>query len=423
MIPILQERLLLSLFNELIKMMRESSRNFKVLIARSSIARFNFSIQSYDSIYTIDLGASETQLGMTASATSIMTTLFSILTGWISDRSNRKTMILIGMFFQLLSPAIYFIAKSWTWVILATALMGIGNGFVIPAYISMYADSVSNEVRGTTYGIAMSIAMIPSLIAPPIIGAIVEHYGGLNVSGIKTVYPIRIGVIAIGIFLIYKFLIDKQKKMPLLRQAPIKSVINDYKEIVDMKGTKAWFFMKSFGALSIGMVSPLWMLYAATVGGASALTIAFMITSRRVANIMTSPFVGKLVDRIGRKKMIFTARSIMYIGTLFFLFFHEPWQLIGTWIVMGISDSAMVAWTVQTDEMVPMSYRSRFNALDQASFNLLSAPAAILGGFLWENVTPMMPFLLMILIDAGVRMPLIYFLVPEGKREGTINSE
>lgn len=85
----------------------------------------------------------------------------------------------------------------------------------------------------------MSIAIIPSLIAPPIIGAIVEHYGGLNVSGIKTVYPIRIGVITIGIFLIYKFLIDKQKKMPLLRQAPIKSVINDYKEIVDVKETKA----------------------------------------------------------------------------------------------------------------------------------------------------------------------------------------
>ena len=53
---------------------------------------------------------------------------------------------------------------------------------------------------------------------------------------------------------------------------------------------------------------------------------------------------------------------------------------------------------------------------------LLSAPAAILGGFLWESVTPMMPFLLMILIDAGVRMPLIYFLVPESKREVTINS-
>ena len=409
---------MLSFFSDIIGMIKESPRNFKVLIARSSIARFNFSIQSYDSIYTVNLGASETQLGITASVTSGMTSIFSILTGWVSDRSDRKTMILIGMFFQLLSPAIYFVAKSWTWIILATALMGIGNGFVIPAYISMYADSVSNEVRGTTYGIAMSIAMIPSLIAPPIVGAIVEYYGGLNVSGIKTVYPIRIGVISIGIFLIYKFLIDKQKKMPLLRQAPIKSVINDYRAIVDIKGTKAWFFMKSFGSLSIGMVSPLWMLYAASVGGASALTIAFMVTSRRVANIMTSPLVGKLVDNIGRKKMIFLARSIMYIGTLFFLFFHEPWQFIVIWIVMGVSDSAMVAWTVQTEEMVPMSYRSRFNALDQASFNLLSAPAAILGGFLWESVTPTMPFLLMILIDAGVRMPLIYFLVPESKREG-----
>ena len=77
----------MSFFSEIIRMIKESPRNFKVLIARSSIARFNFSIQSYDSIYTVDLGASETQLGMTASVTSGMTTLFSVLTGFGAELS------------------------------------------------------------------------------------------------------------------------------------------------------------------------------------------------------------------------------------------------------------------------------------------------------------------------------------------------
>ena len=58
--------------------------------------------------------------------------------------------------------------------------------------------------------------------------------------------------------------------------------------------------------------------------------------------------------------------------------------------------------------------------LIQASFNLLSAPAAILGGLLRVSATPMMPFLLMIVIDAGVMMTLIYFLVPEIKKREKI---
>jgi len=41
----------------------------------------------------------------------------------------------------------------------------------------------------------------------------------------------------------------------------------------------------------------------------------------------------------------------------------------------------------------------------------MAVPASILGGFLWDNVSPMYPFIIMIRIDGLVRMPIIHFFV------------
>jgi len=51
------------------------------------------------------------------------------------------------------------------------------------------------------------------------------------------------------------------------------------------------------------------------------------------------------------------------------------------------------------------------------SFNILAVPASILGGYLWDHMHPMAPFILMALIDGCIRMPYIYFKIPEGKHE------
>jgi hypothetical protein len=52
-------------------------------------------------------------------------------------------------------------------------------------------------------------------------------------------------------------------------------------------------------------------------------------------------------------------------------------------------------------------------ALSNAAFNALAVPASILGGFLWDRVSPAAPFVLMIFIDGCVRMPMVHRLVPE----------
>ena len=106
----------------------------------------------------------------------------------------------------------------------------------------------------------------------------------------------------------------------------------------------------------------------------------------------------------------------MYIGTALFLLSPADWVLIIAWILMGANDSTNVAWQAEEVELVKRGQRARMTALSVGSFNLLAVPASILGGYLWDFVNPIAPFAIMVIIDGCVRMPFIYFRIPESKK-------
>ena len=54
-------------------------------------------------------------------------------------------------------------------------------------------------------------------------------------------------------------------------------------------------------------------------------------------------------------------------------------------------------------------------ALSVSAFNLLAVPASVLGGWLWDSVNPIAPFIVMAVIDGCIRMPIVYKYVPDSK--------
>ena len=156
----------------------------------------------------------------------------------------------------------------------------------------------------------------------------------------------------------------------------------DYSEVLKREGVKAWVGMKSLGSISIGLAGPFWMLFAASVHGASAVTISYMVIARSLVNILTSPFSGRLTDSIGRKWMIIYGRFVMYFATIIFLTLGRyGFFLVIAWILMGLSDSTGVAWQAQEAELVNHTQRARMTALSVSAFNLLAVPASVLGGW------------------------------------------
>lgn len=82
---------------------------------------------------------------------------------------------------------------------------------------------------------------------------------------------------------------------------------------------------------------------------------------------------------------------------------------------MGFSDSTGVAWQAQEAELVNHTQRARMTALSVSAFNLLAIPASILGGWLWDSISPFAPFVVMAIIDGFIRMPIVYKYVPDSK--------
>ncbi|MBN2334213.1 MFS transporter [Candidatus Bathyarchaeota archaeon] len=403
------------MLNSLTTFYKSLTRDLKVIFARSSIANFAVNINPYNSIYIIALGATGTQLGLFTSLSLGLTAVAAMLTGWLSDRLDRKHMFLIGAAVGVLVPLTYLTAGSLYWLIPAFVFAGFADGIISPAWTAMYANSIRNKQRGTVYGLATTIILAPMLFAGLIGGGIVSASGGLTVTGIRPVYAVQAVLLASAWLLVWRLLSNRKPTQPK-RKLNAKTMVSDYGTVLAKKGVKSWVLMKSLGSLSIGLAGPFWMVYAAAIHGATAMTIAYMVTARTLTQIATSPFAGRLTDRIGRKKLIIGGRIIMYAATILFLLLgRSPAALILAWVLMGLADSTGVAWQAQEAELVNHNQRARMTALSVAAFNALAVPASILGGWLWDTVGHMAPFIVMAVIDGLVRMPIVYAYVPEGK--------
>jgi len=387
--------------------------NLKVIIARYGVMQFVWSLNQYGSIYIVALGASGTELGILNSVSLAMSSLFAFLTGWISDRRDRKRIFLIGASVGALVPIIYTIAPSWMWVLPAFIFVGFSDGVVQPAFTAIYANSVRDERRGTVYGLVNVFATAPSLFAGILGGVIVSYFGGLSVQGIRPLYIIQSVLLIIVVLIVWRYL-EPEQRVKDSSKLSLKQMVEDYKEVLSIRGARNWAIIKSLGSVSIGMAGPFWMLYAAEFKGASAMILAYMVSTRGLTNVVFSPIVGRLTDTIGRKKMIIGGRVLMYAATGLMLFSNADWLLILAWLIMGTSDATGVAWQAEEVELVHHDQRSRMTALSVGSFNLLAVPASILGGYLWDNVSPIAPFVVMAFIDGFIRMPAIYFRIPEG---------
>ena len=279
----------------------------------------------------------------------------------------------------------------------------------------MYANSIKNDHRGAIYGIANIFILTPTLFAALIGGRIVDQYGGLTVQGIKPIYLLQLFLLVVAWLSVYWRLRDKIPNQ-VNEKPSLREMFTDYEDVLKRKGTKAWIGMKSLGSISIGLAGPFWMLFAASIHGASAITISYMVTARSIVNILLSPLSGRLTDSIGRKWMILSGRVVMYIATIIFLVLGSfEIYLILAWVLMGVTDSTNVAWQAQEVELVNHTQRARMTALSVSAFNLLAVPASVLGRWLWDSINPLAPFIIMFIVDGFIRMPIVYKYIPDSK--------
>ena len=132
-----------------------------------------------------DLGVSDTMMGLLGGlAFTLFYTILTLPMAWLADRSNRRRIIGLGIFFWSLATMACGMAGKFWHLFAARATVGVGEATLAPAAISMLSDYFDRRK------LPLAIAIFG---AAPFIGVgLANLLGGVVVSHLETVPHIEL---------------------------------------------------------------------------------------------------------------------------------------------------------------------------------------------------------------------------------------
>jgi MFS family permease len=128
-------------------------------------------------LYTISLGASLGLLGLITAVLGLARLASALPVGMLSDRLDRKTVLVGGMIAFALSFVLYALSPSAEWLALPRAIQAIAMVATFPLGIAYIGDVVEKRDRGAAIGV-YTAAMGSGFAVGPLIGSWVGSVAG-----------------------------------------------------------------------------------------------------------------------------------------------------------------------------------------------------------------------------------------------------
>jgi len=387
-------------------------RNYRVSVARSSAQSFLLNLtQQYNSIYTVELGAGSVELGAVTGIGGAISSLISPPVGWLADRYGIKALQMTGMGLMAGCALIFGLAHSWHAIIAATILSSIAMRLIGTGCSVITADAVHNTDRVTAQNVCVTFASLVALLSPLLGAYLVTVFGGMNAEGIRPLYYMRFVGYGLVLVLLGTQLREVRDETGRAGQAK-ESFAADFRELFQTKGLARWILVASLTSLPSAMMTPFVQLFAYEIKGADQYLLGLMATATVATRMLFGIPLGRLADRIGRKRMIFLITPLWYLSSLLLVRATGPVMLVIAAALQTFIYISMGATSAMGIEMMPLEKQGRWSGLQGLFIGLVTVPAPILGGWIWKALGPQYILLLPLVVDLLVRIPLLA-TVPE----------
>jgi MFS family permease len=360
----------------------------------------------YNAIYAVGLGANSVTLGTISSIGSGISALISTPVGWLVDRFGVKSFYLLAIGLLSAGALTYAIAPTWEYLILATILFTVSMRLTGTGCSVICADSVANKDRVTAQNVCVTLSSIASLIAPLIAAHFITLSGGLNSVGIRPLYYVRAGGYAL-IFL----LIATQLKEPRTQkdEEPYEPrFIDDFRDFLsDENHLKGWIILSALTSLPMAITTPFLQLYAHEIKGADQYVLGIMSTAMVLTRLVFGIPLGRLADRLGRKKIIYLTTPLWYASSLLLAFSLNSVTLIIAGALQTFYSISSGITSAMMLEVVPIHRMGKWNGVLGLFRGLVTIPAPVIGGLIWQGIGPIYVFLIPLVVDLCVRIPLL----------------
>jgi len=338
----------------------------------------------------VSLNLSDVAYGAIFSSLNVSSGLSNIPAGILSDMYRKKIawMLAVSMFTIALGYFILGLSQVYAFIILSVILIGFGTSFWhAPAFGTLAARYP--ERKGFALSMHLTGAQVGNTLGPPIIGGLIS---GITIGSI--IKFSGFGWEQVSLFLILPMLITGFLVIVLFKSAGAESNTNWSFEVYKAR-TKGLIKDKVIlGLITLGAVRAsihtsfqlFLAVYLKEELDYSAFIIGWHIALITAAGIISTPIMGILSDKFGRKPVIQIAMSLMAIYLFLFLIFDDGLGLVILITLLGMFFfSVMPIITAATMDRVPKGSEGSGTALNFIGMSVIGFMSPIFAGIIYSQ--------------------------------------
>lgn len=369
------------------------------------------------SLYVRDLGASVEQIGLFFTLSSIIPLALQILGGYISDVLGRLRAIAIGSVVGIFTYVALLLAPTWQWLLLAMAFAAVTGSLVGPSFDAFIAENSSEENRARTFGVSQALFGIVGVAGPLAGGFLANSYGFKSMLLVAGFLYILATIIRVGMARVAARN-SKEAHPAKLSFSSLKDNLGTMFGLLAAGGVVTWILITdgvrdiSF-ALSMNFLT----VYMQDFAHLNLTQIGLTNSVFGLMAMMSTIPGGWLADKAGERVGIALGFLLVAasLAMLIFLPVGPLWQYAAGWGVAGTGVGVLQpAYMSLISKAVPQKVRGTAFGLFSASVGLVSLPAPMIGGWLWQTVNPQFPFVVTIVVCVLSVIPVWFkFKIPK----------
>jgi len=297
--------------------------------------------------------------------------------GYLADRFRKKPMVWAGYLMACIARLGYATSKTFSWLFPFKALDRLGK-LRDPARDAMLAKSVSKEERGKAFGLLNAMDNLGATLGP-FFGLLLFIFFSYRITFAIAAIPSLISCLLILFFIKEKNKMKLGHKLKKLKKAKVFT-----------KEFKKYVLFTSIFALS--WISISFLLLFGNVKGIEVKFFPIFLFVSSAVSIISSYSLGKISDKIGRKRAIafgYSIYSLMLLGFFLFSFFTLSkiltiFLLLLLFTFYGLSYGTIITLLPAFAIDLAEKRAAEASGIVFSFFGFSSLLASTIAGFLWQ---------------------------------------
>lgn len=337
-------------------------------------------------LYVRSLGVDMVQWGILAAALSAGLFLEAIW-GAVLDRVDRRLFVLGALIITSLIYPLYTVKSLLPLFIVFQFAFG-----AIQVVIGLTTRLlIADEARTGSSGFYMSLWFFFAtfgFILGPIVGSFIAATYGYEYAFFASTGIVWVATLFWGISYI------RNKGEPIVRRLGGVGMLTGLRRLLGVPTLRATYVIALMAILGNSGISSFLPIYATERLGMSTIAVGGMITAGALARLVATPLVGRLSDRVDKRKLLIAVLALSSLFFTLFLFAVDQYQLAAVTVLVSLCFSSGVLSIAIHSGAAPKELSGMAMGLYGTFEDLGLMLGATLFGFAWTIFGPQSVFVI-----------------------------